>query len=47
MFKNTRMLAEAGIMVGLALALWYFNVGQLPQGGSIFPADASTSRLCS
>jgi len=35
MFKNTRMLAEAGIMVGLALALWYFNVGQLPQGGSI------------
>jgi thiamine transporter ThiT len=35
MFKNTRMLAEAGIMVGLALALWYLNLGQLPQGGSI------------
>ncbi len=35
MFKNTRMLAEAGIMVGLAMALWYLNIGQLPQGGSI------------
>ncbi|WP_018963405.1 energy-coupled thiamine transporter ThiT [Coprothermobacter platensis] len=35
MFKSTRMLAEAGIMVGLSLALWYLNLGQLPQGGSI------------
>ncbi|NPV89041.1 thiamine transporter [Coprothermobacteraceae bacterium] len=35
MLRNTRMLAEAGVMVALSLALWYLNVGRLPQGGSI------------